>query len=175
MWSNSPLTSSTHRCKTRKTRRTRQTMSQIMRWWWADRDKEKQPHLTRYACYRTMVTQCVHQQCQSSKQRQTEKHQCEYTVTPKTLSMFASNTVCEVWCNQGWESRFTLVELKIVFTPGYSPVPGSCDLAQWPWRYGQFEISIPLKGFFHFWIEARISVKEMDHGYCVTVQTKIHK
>ena len=79
--------------------------------------------------------------------------QLEYTVTPKTLSMFASNTVCEVWRNQGWESRFTLVELKVVSTPGYKSVPGSCDLVQWLWRYGQFEMPIPLKGFFHFWIE----------------------
>ena len=99
----------------------------------------------------------------------------QYTVTPKTFSMFASNAVCEVWHNQGWESRFTLVELKMVSTPGYKLVPGSCDVAQWLWRYGQFEMPIPLKGFFHFWIEARISVKEMDNGYCVTVQTKIHK
>ena len=72
------------------------------------------------------------------------------TVTPKTLSMFASNTVCKVWHNQGWESYFTLVVLNMVSTPGYKSVPGSCDLVQWLWRYGQFEMQIQLKGFFTF-------------------------
>ena len=46
-----------------------------------------------------------------------------YTVTPKTLSILTPNVVGEVHHLTAWEFHLALVELYIVYTPGYKIAP----------------------------------------------------
>ena len=69
----------------------------------------------------------------------------QHTVISKTVAMSNLNVVHEVHHKHPWEFHFALVEINKVQTPGYKPILGSCDLAQWLWRYGHSKSVIPLQ------------------------------
>jgi hypothetical protein len=46
--------------------------------------------------------------------------------------------------NHPWEPCLAVMGTNIVHAPGYKSTPGSCDLAQWLWRYVYLQIATPL-------------------------------
>ena len=72
------------------------------------------------------------------------------TVTSKTIAMSNLDVVCEVHHKHPWEFHFALVGTNKVQTLGYKSILGSCDLAQWLWRYGHSKSVLPLQQFCTF-------------------------
>ena len=73
-----------------------------------------------------------------------------YTVTFKTVAMSNLDVVCKAHHKHLWEFHFILVGTNKVQTLGYKPILGSCDLAQWLWRYGHSKSAMPLQQFCTF-------------------------
>ena len=59
------------------------------------------------------------------------------------------DVVHEVHHKYLWEFHFALVGTNKVQILGYKLILGSCDLAQWLWRYGHSKSVIPLQQFCH--------------------------
>ena len=73
-----------------------------------------------------------------------------YIVTSKTIAMPNLDTAREARCNHPWGLRLALVVTNQVQTLGYKLVPGSCNLAQPPWRYASSKTATPLQQFCTF-------------------------
>ena len=74
-----------------------------------------------------------------------------YTVTSKTVAMFNLDMVHEAHHRHPWEFHFALVGTNKVQTLGYKLILGSCDLAEWLWRYSHSKSVIPLQQFCTFY------------------------
>ena len=72
------------------------------------------------------------------------------TVSSKTVAMSNLDVVHKAHHKHLWEFHFALVGTNKVQTLCYKLILGSCDLAQWLWRYGHSKSVISLQQFCTF-------------------------